>query len=421
MAPNVLGNTLLLAEACMAPEDPNNNQIKANKSMLNVRTAAEPATIAVSKARVQLEDFQKTDSSNNSTNSSTNSSKTSSSYFQAPLVWRNIIAFIYLHGGFLYGVYLAFTVAKGSTVLMAFILGMFGAFGITAGAHRLWSHRSYKAKWPLRLILMISQTLAFQNSIYEWVRDHRVHHKFTDTDADPHNAKRGFFFSHIGWLMMKKHPDVREKGKTVDMTDLDSDPIVMFQKKYYAVLMPVFCFVVPTFMAYNYLDETFSNSWYIVAIFRYVLSLNGTWLVNSAAHIWGTKPYDRKISPTNSTFVAIAAVGEGWHNYHHVFPWDYKTSELGKYSTNFTTAVIDFFAKLGWAYDMKSVSDDMIKKRVLRTGDGTHPYSEEQLREKMVDFINNLDHEQENVVWGWDDHDMAEDDRRDATVSNKKD
>lgn len=421
MAPNVLGNTLLLAEACMAPEDPNNNQIKANKSMLNVRTAAEPATIAVSKARVQLEDFQKTDSSNNSINSSTNSSKTNCSYFQAPLVWRNIIAFIYLHGGFLYGVYLAFTVAKGSTVLMAFILGMFGAFGITAGAHRLWSHRSYKAKWPLRLILMISQTLAFQNSIYEWVRDHRVHHKFTDTDADPHNAKRGFFFSHIGWLMMKKHPDVREKGKTVDMTDLDSDPIVMFQKKYYAVLMPVFCFVVPTFMAYNYLDETFSNSWYIVAIFRYVLSLNGTWLVNSAAHIWGTKPYDRKISPTNSTFVAIAAVGEGWHNYHHVFPWDYKTSELGKYSTNFTTAVIDFFAKLGWAYDMKSVSDDMIKKRVLRTGDGTHPYSEEQLREKMVDFINNLDHEQENVVWGWDDHDMAEDDRRDATVSNKKD
>lgn len=129
----------------------------------------------------------------------------------------------------------------------------------------------------------------------------------------------------------------------------------------------------------------------------------------------------RKISPTNNTFVAIAAVGEGWHNYHHVFPWDYKTSELGKYSTNFTTAVIDFFAKIGWAYDMKSVSDDMIKKRVLRTGDGTHPYSEEQLREKMVDFINNLDHEQENVVWGWDDHDMAEDDRRDATVSNKKD
>lgn len=411
MAPNVLGNTLLLAEACIEPEDPNNNQIKANKSILNVRSKVEPSTIATSKLRAQVEEHHKTDS--------ISSSSPGSSYFQSTLVWRNIIAFVYLHGGFLYGLYLAITDAKGSTVLLAFILGMFGAFGITAGAHRLWSHRSYKAKWPLRLILMISQTLAFQNSIYEWVRDHRVHHKFTDTNADPHNAKRGFFFSHIGWLMMKKHPDVREKGKTVDMSDLDADPIVMFQKKYYAILMPLFCFAIPTFLAYYFLDETFSNSWYVVAIFRYVLSLNGTWLVNSAAHIWGTKPYDRNISPTDSTFVAIAAVGEGWHNYHHVFPWDYKTSELGQYSTNFTTAVIDFFAKIGWAYDMKSVSDDMIKKRVLRTGDGSHIYSEEQLREKMVDYINNLDHENENVVWGWLDHDMAEDDRRDVTVSNK--
>lgn len=115
--------------------------------------------------------------------------------------------------------------------LAALALGMFGAFGITAGAHRLWSHRSYKAKWPLRLILMLSQTLAFQNSIYEWVRDHRVHHKFTDTDADPHNARRGFFFSHIGWLMVKKHPDVKARGKAVDMSDLETDGIVMFQKK----------------------------------------------------------------------------------------------------------------------------------------------------------------------------------------------
>lgn len=104
-----------------------------------------------------------------------------------------------------------------------------------------------------------------------------------------------------------------------------------------------------------------------------------------------------------------------------MFPWDYKTSELGVYSTNLTTAVIDFFAWIGWAYDLKSVSDDLIKKRVLRTGDGSHQYSEEQLREKMVDYINNLDHENENVVWGWDDVDMKDADRKDATVSNKID
>jgi len=71
----------------------------------------------------------------------------------------------------------------------------------------------------------------YQNHIYEWVRDHRVHHKYTDTNADPHNASRGFFFSHIGWLMVRKHPDVREKGKGVEMADLERDPFVVWQRK----------------------------------------------------------------------------------------------------------------------------------------------------------------------------------------------
>ena len=71
-----------------------------------------------------------------------------------------------------------------------------------------------------------------QNHIYEWVRDHRVHHKFTDTDADPHNAKRGFFFSHMGWLLVRKHPDVINKGATIDMSDLEKDLVIVWQRRY---------------------------------------------------------------------------------------------------------------------------------------------------------------------------------------------
>lgn len=59
-----------------------------------------------------------------------------------------------------------------------------------------------------------------------------MHHKFTDTDADPHNAKRGFFFSHMGWLLVRKHPDVINKGAKVDMSDLEQDPIVVWQRRY---------------------------------------------------------------------------------------------------------------------------------------------------------------------------------------------
>lgn len=70
-----------------------------------------------------------------------------------------------------------------------------------------------------------------QNDIYEWVRDHRVHHKFSETDADPHNAMRGFFFSHIGWLLVRKHPDVIEKGQKLDLSDIKADKVVMFQRR----------------------------------------------------------------------------------------------------------------------------------------------------------------------------------------------
>lgn len=70
-----------------------------------------------------------------------------------------------------------------------------------------------------------------QNDIFEWARDHRVHHKFSETDADPHNAKRGFFFAHIGWLLVRKHPDVIEKGGKLDLSDLKADEVVMFQRR----------------------------------------------------------------------------------------------------------------------------------------------------------------------------------------------
>ena len=71
----------------------------------------------------------------------------------------------------------------------------------------------------------------FQNTIMEWVRDHRVHHKFTETDADPHNVKRGFFFAHVGWLMQKKHPEVLRQGRKVDLSDVLSDPVVQWHEK----------------------------------------------------------------------------------------------------------------------------------------------------------------------------------------------
>jgi len=94
---------------------------------------------------------------------------------------------------------------KWQTLWLAFWLWPVTGLGITAGVHRLWAHRSYNAKTPYRILLMLFNSIANQGSIYHWSRDHRVHHKYSETDADPHNATRGLFFSHMGWLLVKKH------------------------------------------------------------------------------------------------------------------------------------------------------------------------------------------------------------------------
>ncbi|KAL6426390.1 hypothetical protein ACFW04_009108 [Cataglyphis niger] len=311
------------------------------------------------------------------------------------IIWRNVIIFIYIHLATIYGIYLAFRYANLLTFMWFFSIGFVSGVGTTAGAHRLWCHRSYKAKWPLRLILITFQTIAFQNDIYDWVRDHRVHHKFTDTDADPYNARRGFFFSHIGWLMLRKHPDVIKKGAMIDMSDIVQDPLVVFQRKWYLYLAVLLSFIMPIIVPWMW-GESLWNLWHYTVI-RFCLNLNATWSVNSVAHIWGKKPFNkyvlvlyaiyymqmcpclemfilsyRSITPTDNVGVSVFTLGEGWHNYHHVFPWDYKAAEFGNYRFNFTTALIDFCAYIGLAYDLKTPSVDMVKKRIFRNNEKQH-------------------------------------------------
>lgn len=164
--------------------------------------------------------------------------------------------------------------------------------------------------------------------------------------------------------------------------------------RYAVPFIGLVCFVLPTVIPMYFWGETLNNSWHI-AMLRYALNLHLTFLVNSAAHYWGTKPYDKYMIPTQNTTVALLTCGEGFHNYHHVFPWDYRTAELGNNKLNLTTKFIDFFAWIGWAYDLKTVNDEVIRNRVTRTGDGTN-------------------------LWGWGDKDQTAEQRSKAKVLNNK-
>uniref|UniRef100_A0A2K6WCG8 Fatty acid desaturase domain-containing protein n=2 Tax=Onchocerca TaxID=6281 RepID=A0A2K6WCG8_ONCVO len=282
--------------------------------------------------------------------------------FKAQIVWRNVALFSVLHVASLVGLYQFIFLAKWPTLFWYCICWLMGVMGITAGAHRLWSHRSYKAKWPARLFLMFCNSMAFQNDVIEWARDHRCHHKWTDTDADPHNTTRGMFFAHMGWLMVRKHPEVKRRGAQLDLSDLFNDPILAFQRRHYLKTVALAWFIVPTFVPMYFWGESFMISFYVCTLLRYCSTLHGTWLINSLAHKYGFKPYNPNITSVENLWLAVSAMGEGGHNYHHTFPQDYRTSEYVLHF-NVTKLFIDILVFLGLAYDMKVVPQEIIERQ----------------------------------------------------------
>ena len=159
---------------------------------------------------------------------------------------------------------------------------------------------------------MLCNSIANQGSIYHWSRDHRVHHKHSETDADPHNASNGFFFAHMGWLLIKKHQDVINEGNKLNFDDLLNDGAVMFQKRldpWFALFM---CFIMPALVC-TLFGDNFWTGFFVAGMLRYVFSLHATWMVNSAAHLWGERPYDPISGPAENPFVAFLSIGEGWH------------------------------------------------------------------------------------------------------------
>ncbi|XP_060803766.1 (11Z)-hexadec-11-enoyl-CoA conjugase-like [Amyelois transitella] len=299
-------------------------------------------------------------------------SKYESMEFRPRIRWPDLTVQISLHLVSIYGLYLILTnQVKLWTLLFALGTIYTSGFGITAGVHRLWSHRAYRARLPLRILLAFLFTITGQRDIYTWALDHRVHHKYTETVADPHDVRRGFWFAHVGWLVLTPHPAVEDRRDALRKTSIDllADPVVRIQKKLFIPLFGLLNIILPIWIPWHFWQESLVNSFVVSFVLRFTITLNIAFCVNSFAHLWGNKPYDRFIKPVENQFVSLAALGEGWHNYHHVFPWDYRTSELGR--LNISTRFIDTFAKIGWAYDLKAATSVMIVQRAKRCGDGT--------------------------------------------------
>lgn len=192
---------------------------------------------------------------------------------------------------------------------------------ITAGYHRLWAHKAYQAHPALRAIYAIGGAFALQNSALHWSSDHRPHHKFVDNnDKDPYSAKRGFWYSHIGWMLRHYNPDSYDDYS--NCRDLQKDKIVMWQHKYYLTLALVTNLGIPLLLGILYQDIV--GMLLVVGALRLFLSHHSTFFINSLAHIWGTQPYSEKNSARDNTLLAVFTFGEGYHNFHHIFEGDYR-------------------------------------------------------------------------------------------------
>lgn len=190
-------------------------------------------------------------------------------------------------------------------------------FAITAGYHRHFCHNSYKTRPIIKMLFAAVGASALEGSILQWCSDHRRHHKYVDQELDPYSTKRGFLHAHLTWIF-KENPTLFPPI----VKDLMKNPIVIWQHSNILWLSVVTAFLFPIFLGYIYGSAL--GGFAIVGLLKIVCFHHGSFLVNSVAHIWGEKPYNKDISACDNLLVAIFTHGEGYHNFHHSFESDYR-------------------------------------------------------------------------------------------------
>lgn len=241
---------------------------------------------------------------------------------------------------------------------MAYIaLTFMTELAITAGYHRLWSHNTYKAHWSLRLYYALFGAMAFQNTILDWCSGHRTHHRYVDdVDQDPYSAKRGLWFSHMGWMLRNY-----ESGKVNfdNVNNLKKDPIVMWQYKHYLAITFGMNLLIP--IALGIIFNDFWGMILLAGFLRIVTAHHFTFFINSIVHKWGSQPYTDENTARDNALFAILTHGEGYHNFHHIFQNDYRNGvRWWQYDpTKWFIALTSWF---GLSTDLKRVSNFKIQR-----------------------------------------------------------
>jgi stearoyl-CoA desaturase (delta-9 desaturase) len=271
---------------------------------------------------------------------------------------------------------------------------IWNGMSITAGYHRLWSHKSYEAHFLVRLGFALGGALSIQNSIKVWTSNHRTHHRHTDdVEQDPYSARKGLWYSHIGW-MLRDYP--ASKTDFANVKDLEKDPIVAWQHKYYWPLVIAMNVGLP--LALGAMVGDAIGGLLLMGFLRLVICHHTTFFINSLAHFWGRQPYSDRNSAKDNALIALLTYGEGYHNYHHTFQWDYRNG-IRWYHFDPSKWLIATLAKCRLASNLKVAAPELIEKSLAAMQHKLATAKLQSLQSRNAEkWLELLDDEYEHLV-----------------------
>jgi stearoyl-CoA desaturase (delta-9 desaturase) len=274
-----------------------------------------------------------------------------------PLDWVNIVFLAVAHAAAVVGVGWAVMRFNPWTLALALSWLVLCSMSVTAGYHRLFAHRTYDAAAWVRLVALLFGAASVQNSALRWVNEHRLHHSNIDGDGDPYNINDGFIWAHIGWVLRKN-----ETTELKRVRDLRSDPLVMWQHRYYVPLAIGFGALLP--MALGALWGDALGGLLVAGFTRLVCQYHATFATNSLAHSLGSRPYDRSTSARDSFITALFTFGEGYHNFHHRFQNDYRNG-VQPWHFDPTKWLIFSLSRIGATRNLRRVTPEKIHRARL--------------------------------------------------------
>ena len=247
------------------------------------------------------------------------------------------------------------TGVSARAVILCVVLFYTRMFFITAGYHRYFSHRSYKMARVPQFLMAFGATSAVQKGPLWWAGNHRHHHRYSDTEQDLHSPQKGFWWSHVGWILCDKHAET------------DTDRIKDFAKFPELRFLNRFDWIAPWALgAACYLIAGWSGL--LIGFFLSTILLwHATFTVNSLAHVLGRRRYATEDTSRNSVLIALLTLGEGWHNNHH----NYQASARQGFfwwELDVTYYILKVLSWVGLVHDLKAPPAHVLRANRIKDG-----------------------------------------------------